>query len=114
MADFDLTTARPILIKELEHAGFDIINDEQEPNILQARRSHGKNIAVFLVDAGGYMRCTRTYASNPEQKTAHKGDYTFEVVRQEEIKLTTNHQLTTADLSNFQKLIKEMDEALDG
>lgn len=53
MADFDLTTARPILIKELEHAGFDIINDEQEPNILQGSPLSRKKYSCISSRRGG-------------------------------------------------------------
>ena len=64
---FDFGTARPPIEQALIAAGYDLIDDPAEPNLVQARRGGLDDAVSVVVDAGGRLRFTRVRQLGPEE-----------------------------------------------
>ncbi len=109
---FQLTKARARIEQALEKAGFDVIDDPAEPNLIRGRRDRGTDSTTVIVDGGGRMRFTRTRQLGPEQAetrttTSHR---TFQVAREQSETATVSYQLSPADAKNFAALLAELDQ----
>ncbi len=92
---FNLAQARPQVEKLLEQAGFDLIDDPGESNLIQGQKDSGANV---LIDGGGQLRYSITRTSSPplsQQKKTTNG-HEFNLVREVNETLTVNLQLDNA------------------
>jgi hypothetical protein len=106
-----LGAARPLIQQALIAAGFDVIDDPGEPNLVQARRDSSGDAISVVVDAGGRMRFNRVRQLGPEEasekplaprRVAH-------LVRRTDESLTILLQLRPADARAFTPLLAELE-----
>ncbi len=104
---FDLDQACPAIEQALEQAGFDVIRDPGEPNLVQARRDEaGASTGVFI-DAAGRMRFTVTRQSGPERSEAlaGPGKREFHITRQTTETATVSYQLARRDVTALPSIL---------
>jgi hypothetical protein len=110
--DFDLAAARSQLELALEAAGFDVIRDPGEPNLVQARRDREGDTATLVVDAGGRMRYTRTRRGAPARRMRHKGagGRRYAVTRTRDETIAVIYVLAPEDSGQFAPILAEFEQ----
>jgi hypothetical protein len=110
--DFRLAEARPPLEAALEKAGFDLVNDPAEPNLIQAQRDRTGDSTVVVIDSGGQMRFTRTRQIAPEKAQTRRtaSRRLFQITRQKNEAVTIFYQLKPSETRDFTTLLAEMDQ----
>lgn len=109
---FSLSDASEGLKEALEEAGYDLTNDPNEPNLLQARRDSASSTAVLIIDSGGQMRYTLTRKIGPEQARLHKAanNRVFAVTRESSETLTVSYEFSQADALDFANFLRELEK----
>ena len=108
---FRLSTARPLLELALKGAGYDVIDDPAEPNLVRARRGDLGDVISVAVDAGGRMRFTRVRQLGPEQPSEHRlaSGRRVRMVRRTDETLTIVRRLSLSDAVDFAALLAELE-----
>lgn len=106
---FSLAAARPALERALRQAGYDLLPDDAEPNLLQSRRDAGMTTSV-VIDAGGRLRFTRTRQVAPVEARIHRtpSGRVWRATQEVAETLTVSYQLTPADAAGFAALLAEL------
>ena len=108
---FRLNTARPLIEQALAGAGYDVVDDPAEPNLVQARRGDLGDVISVAVDAGGRMRFTRVRQLGPEQPSEHRlaSGRRVRMVRRTDETLTIVRRLSLSDAVDFAALLAELE-----
>jgi hypothetical protein len=108
---FELSEARPLLEQALTGAGYDMIDDPAEPNLVQARYGDPGDVVSVVVDAGGRMRFTRVRQAGPEESAERRltRGRAARVVRRSDETLTVLLRLTGADARRFAAILAELE-----
>jgi hypothetical protein len=108
---FDFSTARPPLEQALIAAGYDVIDDPAEPNLVQARRGGLGDAVSVVVDAGGRMRFTRVRHLGPEETEEKRlaRRRAARLVRRTDRTLTILLHLRPTDARSFAALLAELE-----
>jgi hypothetical protein len=108
---FHLSAARSLIEQALAGAGYDVIADPAEPNLVQARRGDPGGVLSAVVDAGGGLRFTRVRQLDPEEPDERqlKSGRTVRLVRRADETLTILVRLTAADARDFAALLAELE-----
>jgi len=108
---FDFRAARSLIEQALAGAGYDVIGDPAEPNLVQARRGDLGDVRVIVVDAGGQMRFTRVQQLGPEEAGERRlaSRRAARLVRRTDETLTIVMHLTRRDAQRFAALLAEME-----
>jgi len=106
-----LTEARPLIEQALVDAGYDVIDDPAEPNLVQARRGDLGDAVSVVVDAGGRMRFTRVRQLAPEESAERRlaSGRRVRLVRRTDETLTIVRRLTRSDEQGFAALLAELE-----
>ena len=110
--DFDLAGARAQIEGALEAAGFDVMADPGEPNLVQARRDRGTDSASLVVDAGGQIRYSHTRRQAPARAGRRKGagGRTYTVTRTRDETLAVLYRLAPEEAANFASILAELQQ----
>ncbi len=103
---FNLAQARPGIEKTLEQQGFDIQNDPDEPNLIQAQRSQNASTSI-VIDAGGQLRYTVTRSNTPQQSQLRKTAAGLEYNVTREVNETLTITLQLAQNTDLSALLQE-------
>ena len=108
---FRLATARPLIEQALANAGYDVIDDPAEPNLVQARRGDLGDVVTIVLDADGQMRFTRVRQLGPEVTAERQlaSGRAVRLVRSTGETLTILLHLTRADVQDFAALLGELE-----
>jgi hypothetical protein len=108
---FELSAARAPIEQALTGAGYDVIDDPAEPNLVQARRGDPGHLLTVVVDAGGRMRFTHLHQLGPEEAAERPltPGRLVRLVRRTDETLTILLQLSRADSRHFAKLLAELE-----
>jgi hypothetical protein len=108
---FDFGAARAVIAEALIEAGYDVIDDPAEPNLIRARRDAPGQMASVAVDAGGRMRLTRVRQLGPEEAGERRlaSRHTARMVRRTDETLIVLLQLRPADTQDFAALLAELE-----
>lgn len=108
---FDLHTARPLIEAALTAAGYDVIADPAEPDLIQARRGDLSDVRIVVVDSGGQMRFTCVRQLAPEDAIAVRlaTGRAARLVRRTDETLTLLLHLTRASASGFAALLADLE-----
>ena len=108
---FDFGTARPPIEQALIAAGYDLIDDPAEPNLVQARRGDLADVVSVVVDDGGQMRFTRVRQLTPEEPAERRlaSGRRVRLVRRTDETLTIVRRLTRSDAQDFAELLAELE-----
>jgi hypothetical protein len=106
-----LAAARPLIERALAGAGYDVIEDPAEPNLVQARRGDLGDVVSVVVDAGGRMRFTRVQQLAPEEPSERRlaSGRRVRLVRRTDETLTIVRRLTRSDAQEFAELLAELE-----
>ena len=107
---FDLSQSRSQLEQALTRAGFDLLPDPTEPNLLQARADRGPDTAEIVLDGGGNLRYSRTRPTGPQQSLTHigKSGHVFQVTQVATQTITVSYGLSATDPANFAALLSDL------
>jgi hypothetical protein len=108
---FDFDSARPLIEQALSAAGYDLIDDPAEPNLVQARHGDVGDASSVVVDAGGRMRFIRVRQIGPEEATERRlaPRRSASAVHRTDETLTVILQLKPTDAQGFAELLAEME-----
>jgi hypothetical protein len=108
---FRLEAARPHIEQALAGAGYDVIDDPAEPNLVQARRGDVGDVVFAAVDAGGQMRFTRVRQLGPEETAERRlaSGRAVRLVHSTRATLTVLLRLTPRDAQHFAALLGELE-----
>ena len=108
---FRLNTARPLIEQALAGAGYDVVDDPAEPNLVQARRGDLADVVSVVVDDGGQMRFTRVRQVGPEEPAVRRlaSGRRVRLVRRTDETLTIVRRLTRSDEQGFAELLAELE-----
>ena len=106
-----LAAARSLIEQALAGAGYDVIDDPAEPNLVQARRGDLGDVVSVVVDAGGQMRFTRVRQLGPEEPAERRlaSGRRVRLVRRTDETLTIVRRLTRPDEQDFAELLAELE-----
>ena len=106
-----LAAVRPLIERALAGAGYDVIDDPAEPNLVQARRGDLADVVSVVVDAGGRMRFTRVRQLGPEAPAERRltSGRRVRLVRRTDETLTIVRRLTRSDAQDFAELLAELE-----
>ena len=108
---FRLAAVRPLIEQALAGAGYDVLDDPAELNLVQARRGDMDDVVSVVVDSGGKMRLTHVRqlgAEEPAELRLGSGRR-VRLVRRTDETLTVIRQLTRADARDFATLLAELE-----
>jgi hypothetical protein len=106
-----LAAARPLVERALTGAGYDVIDDPAEPNLVQARRGDLGDVVSVVVDDGGQMRFTRVRQLGPEESAERRlaSGRRVRLVRRSDETLTIVRRLSRSDAQDFAELLAELE-----
>jgi hypothetical protein len=109
---FDLGGARAHIEGVLEAAGFDVVRDPGEPNLIQARRDLGADSASIVVDAGGQLRYSRTRRLAPARSVRRKGagGQSYTLTRTRDQTLAVLCRLAPEDPAGFAEILADLQQ----
>jgi hypothetical protein len=108
---FRLSAARPFIEQALVRAGYDLIADPAEPNLIQARRGDLGDVVSVVLDAGGQMRFTRVRQLGAEEPVEHRlaSGRAIRLVRRTDHTLTLLLLLTRRDAQDLAAILAELE-----